>query len=575
MTPISTVAVLFWTMLVASSFCFARDNYLRAMLKAHWGKLALLLLLTLVWRTPADGVFFHGLEYEDSYIYIVVGRQMSKGIGPKSPSANSPYSTEVCEVGSLISCQQWERFPEHLIGYPYALSIFFRIFGYTPSSGSLFNLAISCITTLLIFLVALSITDDPHVASLAGLVFAITPVFAVYGLETSAEPFSNLLIILVVWLYLRLCDGDQFAHTSRMVTWTAYSAALLFSLSVKRENILLLVILPMMLPLMFKDRHSRRRERYLLTGLMIAASALAIILCVSMHLLQTSSGEVELFRRFPLTPQRLATFVGGFLRSFFIAKWYGGTVFAVGAGIVITCVRRRRSLLPVALLAAYILLYACHIRSYYEMESGNVEPQTALRFSMNVMALWAVVAGFGIGAILTRLSSSRVWNRNKRLSAWAMVLASFALFVVAFIATARLRNYEVEDEAISRLNPALSAINLASHRRSESDFVVTMEPLIVQMYAGPDTQVIDLESVSTGALRAMVSPDATAHLLFVKEGDRLSADDLNRYGEPVRFLLSLPYTVLRNNSRFQILAVNTLNSHHDLNLRDLESQPNK
>ncbi|MGC1362404.1 MAG: hypothetical protein WA826_14605, partial [Silvibacterium sp.] len=146
---------------------------------------------------------------------------------------------------------------------------------------------------------------------------------------------------------------------------------------------------------------------------------------------------------------------------------------------------------------------------------------------------------------------------------------------VAFIATARLRNYEVEDEAISRLNPALSAINLASHRRSESDFVVTMEPLIVQMYAGPDTQVIDLESVSTGALRAMVSPDATAHLLFVKEGDRLSADDLNRYGEPVRFLLSLPYTVLRNNSRFQILAVNTLNSHHDLNLRDLESQPNK
>lgn len=126
---------------------------------------------------------------------------------------------------------------------------------------------------------------------------------------------------------------------------------------------------------------------------------------------------------------------------------------------------------------------------------------------------------------------------------------------VPVIATARFRNYEVEDEAISRLSPALSAVSLISHGRAKSDFVITMEPLVVQMYASPDIQVIDLESVDINSLRAMVSPGSTAHLLFVKEAARLSADDLNRYGEPIRFLLSLPSTVLQSNDRFQVVAV--------------------
>jgi hypothetical protein len=559
-TPVSTVALLFWVAVVASALCLVGDGRLRAMLKAHWKTLAVLLVLTLLWRIPADGVFFHGLEYEDSYIYTVAGRQMAEYVGPASIAADSPYSINACGIGSLKACQQWESFPEHLIGYPYVISIVSRLLGYSPSVGSFINLIASCITGLLVFCIALLISDDPNVACLSGAIFAIPPVFAVYGLETSAEPFSNVCIALVVWLYLRLCDSYQLGRRGQIVTWIGYSAALLFAQTIKRENILLAAIMPIMLLLMLQAAKLARRERYTAGTLVIVTSTLAVILSVKMHLLQTSSNEAELVRQFPMIPRHLATFVIGFLRSFWVIKWYGGTVFAVVMGAIIAVVRRSRALLPLVLLVAYILLYASHIRSYYEMKSGVVEPLAALRFSMNFMALWAIVAGLGIGSIATSIGKGRIWNRYQRLSTWCVGTVAAATLVVAFIATIRLREYAIEDEKISRLAPAKDALHFASHVGGQSDFIVTMEPLVVQMYADPATRIVDLESVDSDALRALMSQSVDYHPIFLKETDRLSDDDMSRYGEQVRYLLSLPSDVLQTNDRFQILRMGSADS---------------
>jgi hypothetical protein len=553
-TPISTVALLFWVTSIASALCLAGDERLRAILKAHWKRLVFLLMLTLLWRVPTEGTFFHGLEYEDSYVYTVAGRQMSENVGPTSVPADSPYSINVCEIGSLKACKQWESFPEHLIGYPYVISEFSRALGYTPSVGSFINLLASCITSLLVFCIALLISADLNVASLAGIIFAITPVFAVYGLETSAEPFSNVYVILVVWLYLRLCDSGQLGRSSQAITWIAYSAALLFSQTIKREDILLAAIMPIMLPFILPPGNSRRPEKYTLGVLIIGTSALAAILSIKIHLLQTSSSEVELLRQFPMTPLHLATFVVGFLRSFFVNEWYGGTVFAVMAGVVIAVIRRGRALLPIVLLTAYILLYAFHIRSYYEMRSGLIEPRAALRFSMNVMALWAVVAGQGIGSIATSLVRSRTWNRREQLSVCCGGTLAAVTLVVAFIAALHLRQSAVKDERMSRLDPAFSAIHFTSLDGTQFDPVVTMEPLIIQMYAAPTIQVVNLESIGSDTLR-LISPNGGSDLIFLNETDTQSDVDMDRYGEQIRYLLSHPSIVLLNKDRFRVLRV--------------------
>jgi hypothetical protein len=124
-----------------------------------------------------------------------------------------------------------------------------------------------------------------------------------------------------------------------------------------------------------------------------------------------------------------------------------------------------------------------------------------------------------------------------------------------------LREYEVEDETISRLTPAVSAMHFASRVGGHSDFVVTMEPLIIQMYADSETRIVDLESVDSDALRALMSAGDDSQLIFLKETDKLSDDDLSRYGEQVRYLLSLPSSILQSNDRFRILRMDHSDSH--------------
>jgi hypothetical protein len=176
---------------------------------------------------------------------------------------------------------------------------------------------------------------------------------------------------------------------------------------------------------------------------------------------------------------------------------------------------------------------------------------------MNFMGLWAILAGLGIGSILRIVYTTVLaWNRHTRMLIWSARTVTAVLLVAFFWETVQLRDYAVEDETISRLAPALSAMKYVSLAGAEPRYVVTMEPLVIQMYAPKTTQIVDLEAVDSGTLQKLRSPGANSRLIFVKETERLSVDDLNRYGDQVRYMLSLPSTGLQSNGRFQILGIN-------------------
>jgi hypothetical protein len=558
MNPGSIVAVLFWGTVAAATLSVARDSLLRRLLSRYWKRFFIFLILAVLWRVPFKSSFFHGLEYEDSYVYTVAGRQMSERAGPPFVLADSPYSINACVVGSLLSCQEWESFPEHLIGYPYAISICSRMFGYTPSIGSFINLAASCITVLFVFFVTFEVSENATAASLASLAFALIPAFAVYGLETSAEPFSNTVIILVCWLYLRIVDTNESGLNGFVLTWVAYSAALLFGQTIKRENFLLAVIMPAMLPFVLK-RDTPRLRRYAVVGLVLLTSGISVFFSFKMHLIQTSSGEIALLRQFPMTGQKLLSFVLGFLKSFVVFKWYAGTAIFVVIGIYAALLRQRRALLPSALLIVFVLVYAFHIRSYYEMESGYAEPQRALRFSMNFMAVWAIAAGLGAGWIWPSIKR-RLRNRGGRYSRLCLWAGTPAVLMVSFVLTSKLRSIEVEDESISRVNPALTAAHYASKDTHQPVFIIGMEPLVIQMYGSPSVRIVDLESISAGDLQVLIS--SHTHLVFLEQSDRYSAEDLARYGEPIREVLSMPSIVLASGYGFNVLKLVTDAAKH-------------
>jgi len=554
MTPILTITLLFWAMILFSATAISFDRSLRSVVHSQWKSLVLLLLATALWRVPTDGVFFHGMEYEDSYVYTVEGRQLAEHVEPPSASS-TPFSIVACEVGSISDCQQWEQFPEHFMGYPYVISAYCRLFGYSSSAGSIINLFASLFSVLIVFAIVHLITDDNTSALIAGFTLAALPVFAVYGLETSAEPFSNLCILLAVWFFLRLCSHHRMTSVNQALIGLAYCTAICFSLTVKREDIVLAIVLPIIFPFVLLERNPKESSKPLPLALILFTSGLALILSLKMHLFQTSEGERELLRQFPFTLSKLVRFVGGFLSSFLVMRWYEGSFVIVGIGIVVALMKRGRTAVPVVLLASYILLYASHIRSYYEMASGHIEAGAALRFSMNFMGLWAITAGIGVNAVVMLCRNRYRSLFGKRFLVRVLVATGAATLLVSLVATIRLRRDAVEDEMISRLSPAENASSLAKSQVGPSSFIVTMEPLVIQMYEPPQTRIVDLEAVDVDRLTALVSTEAKPHLIFLKQSERLSVPDLERYGDPVRYVLSLPSQVLMSGEGFEVTLV--------------------
>jgi hypothetical protein len=546
---------IFWAGVLTSSLCFVTDRWLYTMLKAHWKLVLILLVLVVSWRLPTGGTFFHGLEYEDSYVYTVAGRQIFEHVG--STSAEFPYSINVCAIGSLKSCQSWESFPEHFIGYSYVISLFSRMVGYTPDVGSLINLLAACLADILIFCIALFATDNLAMAISAALVFAITPVFAVYGLETSAEPASNVCISLVIWFYMRSISafGSSEGRWSKWMSWCAYTTLLLFSLTVKRENILLVIVLPLVLPFVANRRTAQRLEQYKLILAMLFSIGLALIFTIQMRLAQTTLSEAALLKTFPLTAKHLAIFVFGFARSFFVNRWYGGAIAAVVIGMIVACRQRGFLLVPLFLFVTYFLLYALHIRSYYEMRSDYIEPWAALRFSMNLMSLWALLAGIGIGAVVVRWKGTHAHGTHKRLSVTVGASILAVLLGTSLAMTTKLSADALKDEAYARIFPAHTALDFASSGSQQSDYVVTLEPLVNQMYGDTTAKVIDLAAVDENALHALIFSGETGRFILLDETSRQTEADFTRYGSQIEYLHSLPTKILYSTEEFKIVRV--------------------
>jgi hypothetical protein len=546
---------IFWAGVLTSSLCFVTDRWLQKMLKSNWKLVVILLVLVVSWRLPTSGTFFHGLEYEDSYVYTVAGRQIFEHVGSTAPEF--PYSIDVCAIGSLKSCQSWESFPEHFIGYPYVISLLSRMIGYTPDVGSLINLLAACLADFLIFCIVLFATDNLAMAGAAALVFAITPVFAVYGLETSAEPASNVCITLVIWFYMRSIGalGSSEARWSRRMSWCAYTTVLLFSLTVKRENILLVIVLTLVLPFIANRRTAQRLGQYKQILAMLFSTALAIILSVQMRLAQTTLSEAALLKTFPLTARHLAMFVFGFARSFFVNRWYGGVIAAVVLGMIVACRRRGLLLVPLFLFVTYFLLYALHIRSYYEMRSDYIEPGAALRFSMNLMSLWALLAGIGIGAVVMRWKGTHSHGTYKRLSVTVGASILVVLLGASFAMTSKLRSDALKDEAYVRIFPAHTALDFASSGGQQSDYVVTLEPLVNQMYGDTTAKVIDLAAVDENVLHAQILSGETCRFVLLDETSRQTEADFTRYGNQIQYLHSLPAKILYSTEAFKIVRV--------------------
>jgi hypothetical protein len=401
------------------------------------------------------------------------------------------------------------------------------------------------------------IADDVFAAGSAAFIFAITPVFAVWGLETSAEPISNGCMTLVLWFCLRHISARSAGGGpwNALATWCALTTTLLFSLTIKRENVLLAIVLPVIVLLVqFTNRRSARTVIRNARWIVLSAT-LALILNLQMKVLQTMSGETALLSKFHITFAELAWLLPTFLRSFFVVQWYGGAVILVLIGAIVALRRRALGLVPVSLFIAYVLLYAFHIRSYYEMQAGNTDPRAALRFSMNLMSLWSILAGLGSAALLGWIRRTRSYEGHKVVFNGIAACGVAVIAGVSFFATSSFREDVVEDEYRMRIEPSLSAVQVAARDRTRETYIVTLEPLIPEMYADSGVDVLSLDDVDGTAMKEIGFSGGVTGLLYLDEQIHRTPADAERYKRQLDCLNRFQQTVLISNDVSSVVRV--------------------
>jgi len=563
---LGVVKTLFWGSVLMSLVSFLTDRHLYSLLKAHWKPICFCVALVLLWRIPTEGEFFHGTEYEDSYVYTVAGRQIAEHFRIEPGGPTLPYSINVCGVGSLTSCKQSYNYPEHLIGYPYILSVFFNTFGYRPSIGSIANVVCACLVDVLVFLLCIVIADDVIAALGAALIFAITPVFAVWGLETSAEPISNGCIILVLWFCLRYVfvgTGDR-SRVNAFVTWCAFTSMLLLSLTVKRENILLPVVLPVMVFLVqFMNKRlasvSARRSWWMLLG-----AAFALMFSLQLRLFQTQSSQIALLKTFPLTAADLISYLPVFLGSFFVIQWYGGAVVLVLIGAIVAWRRKALALIPLSLFLGYVLLYAYHIRTYYEMWSGSTDSRAALRFSMSLMGMWSILAGLGTAWVFEWVRRTQAWKNHRVLGKWIAASIVVVIGGVSYFGTQYFREDVVADEFRMRIEPSLTAVRMAAQDQTKETYILTLEPLIPQMNAEPNVAVLNLHDVDDTVMKEIGFSVGMADVLYLDEAIHRTPADAERYKSQLAYLNQFQQSVQTSNTIFSVIRIRAVSAKNGL-----------
>ena len=513
----------------------------------------MLVFLALIWRLPFEGHFFYGLEYEDSYIYSVAGRYLSAGDYLCNPP-NSCYLTTVCAVGNLNACEKTETFSGHFIGYPFMIAVASRVLGYSPTIGSYLSLFSSLMAVVFIFLVC-EFIDPNSIIGLAGaMVFCVTPVFAVFGVGTYAEPVSDALVVMSLFLGMHLLEPDpEESSVSVFVNWIALTFIALFALLVKRENLLLIPIL-VLAGLWINVGNKRfggngRWPRY-------AMSVISVLLCIGfaitkLHFMRVVESETVEFGLFPFSWSFLRTMFPLFAKSYLSLTWYvGGGIFVL-LGIVASLRSRNRSMYVTGLFVAFLLLYASHVRSYYQLKIGDVTQFDTLRYSMNLAGLWSILAGLGFSWFISLLRDLRfptVIAKQSKVILWFWVAA---YVLTSWVLGNRLKEDMVEQEYAVRIKPASSALQFVSAGPSNT-FVITLEPLIIQMLARDPVNVIDLNYISAGLVNDLSSRCPNIRLLYIEESIYLSKANRERYREAFDFLGSINKSLLYRGHNYAV-----------------------
>jgi len=523
----------------------------RLLLRSSPLQLVIVLLIAVVAFALRGGMttgYFYGLEYEDAFVYAAASRLIAS-----TDSGFSVAGLTVCAVGSAAECSMSESFPGHLPGFPALLYAAQSVVGFHPWLAPTVGALVSSTAVLAVWWAAWSIYRSRLAAAAAALLFAVTPVFALYGGSALSESVSSLPIAVAV--------GATAAarRSSGVKAWWSWHALVLCAVAlaatVRRENAILIGILPAALlahpviPL----RAGARWVTMFVWAAVVAFAARPVLMSVMSEAGEYGGSSFGFVRFLETVPS--------LLRALTAPKWFGFVALLAVIGMVTAMLAVRDSrreqdsglllVLATATLGA-IVLYGAHVRSTYQLMGVPVEPFDFIRYLSNIGVPLCILAPAASASVRrTRVATTLVGQRV----GWVVFVSYMFLSAGA---SWTLREEMVWTEQQVRTEPALAAIDAASALGDHYP-IVTLEPLVIQLYGNPNTKTIALPLLTPDIVRAF-----GGKVLYLRQDHYENDVNRRRYAEGLSALPVTKVVELRKGHSWTVLTMGPSDPTFDL-----------
>lgn len=507
-------------------------------IKSKWLVFSLAILLNLISRISSTPIDFHGIEYEDCFVHQANARLMYYSGGNNSIRETIPM------LGSVQHPVATESF-YHYIGYPSLIWGFMKCFGDTPLAGHLVSLIFSIMSVVIVYLTVHELYPEKQLALICALIYAAIPIVNIYSSATSAEVLSGFSIIFVVYVIV-LQGRDCSTWFIRATYSSLVLCALMFAILAKRENIILVLLVPLV-SYFLSDKKGLRQLLVSVVNNILPITA-SLVLSYSMGLCQVYGDEVTAINLPPFSMAYAKTLAPAFLKAILNYKDY--SIFGYLLVLLPIVAFKFRKLNGIIFITgAYLLLYSCHWRSYYFLQGQAVTTQDTVRYLLAINPL--IVILFGASAYLLIEALRQIMNKRFQQFRYVLGIAFILIILLSAKSSRNEKNALAGFEQRERIDPVLAMLKYMDQNSDRKTIVATFNTCYFQIYGRPDINVFDFSFISRlpSELLERIFSESEVYGFFFAED--LSAENRKRYSMEYaeierRFLLKQPVVMTDN-----------------------------
>jgi 4-amino-4-deoxy-L-arabinose transferase-like glycosyltransferase len=290
-------------------------------------------------------------------------------------------------------------------GYPYILSVVYRLLGVNYWTAPRVNLASAAALVVIVFLLAARLFEDMRVARLAALVSALIPEQLRWSHTAAAEPSAAAAAALAV------LAAVHFARTrsGQALAWTVLATA--FALQFRTESVVVAIVVAGVIACWApSELRTRRLWGWALVGAALSAAAIAHLLAVR-HEGWGAEGERMSWQ-----------FVAGNLQTngrFYLGDHRFPVVYTLLALAALAAWRDRRATL---FALGYFCLFAGVYLPFY---AGSYDYGADVRFALMTFPPLALLAGAGAAMLAGGLHRVGLSVRHAELFVAAALVFQF------------------------------------------------------------------------------------------------------------------------------------------------------